>query len=582
MKRIACLLLALALASGCQSETESPSRAAREPAAPQGMAPATVVTSAPPHGQRLTTATMSDPKTFNPIIQVDSASGAAIGDLFDSLVRLNPRTTETEPYLAERWEHNEDGTEWTFHLRRDVRWHDGQPLTSADVVFTFKAVFDDRVANSIKHILTIDGKPLAVTATDPHTVVFRLPRPFAPLLNSIGVPIIPEHVLGPALADGTFSQQWGIDTPPEKLIGSGPYRMVRYVPAQFIQLRRNPDYWLRDEQGKPLPYLEEQTLLIVPNQDTMYLKFLSGDTDVHGARPEEVADLRGRSKDLNITVEEEGLDTGTLFVSFNRNPRHYEAGGKRNPRLKWFTDKNFLRAIAHSIDKQAILLNCMNGFGRPAVADISPENKLFHNPNLKDYEYDLALARKILAEGGYADRDGDGVLEDGEGNAVEFDLNTNAGNQVREKMCSILKEDWTRLGMKVNYKPLDFQLLVEKLDNTFDWDAMLIGFTGGIEPHNGANLLRSSGNLHLWNPNQPSPATPWEAEIDRLVEAGSRELDTAKRREIYWRIQEVLHDELPMIQTVRQSRFVARKNLVVNFFPTVWGLYQPERIRIAE
>lgn len=578
MRCLALIVLALALAGGCRSDTESPPRSASE--APT--ATAVVAPTVPPHGQRLTTAMMSDPKTFNPIVEVDSASGAATGDLFDSLVRLNPRTTETEPYLAERWEHNEEGTEWTFHLRRDVRWHDGRPLTSADVAFTFKAIFDDRVANSIKHILTIDGKPIAVTTPDPHTVVFRLPRPFAPLLNSIGVPILPEHILGPSLADGTFSQQWGIDTPPEKLIGSGPYRMARYVPAQFIQLRRNPDYWMRDENGKPLPYLEEQTLLIVPNQDTLYLKFLSGETDVHNARPEEVTDLRNRAQALSISVDNAGLDTGTQFVSFNRNPRYYEAGGKRDPRLKWFADKNFLRAIAHSIDKQAILLNCMNGFGQPAVGDISPENKIFHNPNLKDYAYDLELARKVLADGGYVDRNGDGVLEDGEGNAIEFSLHTNAGNQVREKMCSILKEDWTKLGLKVNYKPLDFQLLVEKLDNTFDWDAMLIGFTGGVEPHNGANLLRSNANLHLWNPNQASPATEWEAEVDRLVEAGSRELDTAKRREIYWRIQEILHEELPMIQTVRQTRFVAHKNLVRNFFPTVWGLYQPERIRIAE
>jgi len=564
-------VMLLALTVGCQSSSTSTATA---PAVPS---PTSV-----PHGQRLSTATIADPKTFNPVMVTDSASSAAIGDLFEPLVRLNPRTTEQEPFLAERWEYNEAGTECTFFLRRDVRWFDGKPLTADDVLFTFDAIYDDRVPNSNKYTLTVDGKRIEVDAPDPYTVRLRLPRPFAPLINTIGVPILPKHILGESLAQGTFAQQWGIDTPPEKLIGTGPYRMARYTPAQYVQFRRNPDYWMKDDAGHPLPYLEEQTIRIVPNQDTMYLKFLSGETDIHNPRPEEVPDLRARVAALNISVRETGLDTGSLFVTFNRNPRRYEKNGKRDPRLNWFTDKQFLRALAHSIDKQSMVTNCLFGFGAPAVADISPENKLFYNPNLKDYDYNLDTARAILTEAGYVDRDGDGVIEDATGNPVEFSLHTNSGNQVREKMCSMLKEDWTRLGIKVNYRPLDFTLLVEKLDTTFDWDAILIGFTGGIEPHNGANLLRSNGNLHMWNPNQSTPATAWEAAVDRLVEEGSRELNVEKRRAIYWRIQDILHEELPMIQTVRQRQFTAYKNALLNFEPTVWGVYRPELMRFAE
>ncbi len=534
------------------------------------------------HGQRLITATISDPKTFNPLTAVDASSAGATGELFDGLVRLNPQTTEEEPALAERWEYNADGTVWTFHLRHDVRWHDGQPFTATDVVFTFAVIFDDRVPNSLKHVLMIDGQPIKVERVDDYTVRMVLPRPFAPLLNSIGTPILPEHVLGASLKDGTFVQQWGIDTPPEKLIGTGPYRMLRYVPAQFIEYQRNPDYWMKDDAGKRLPYLEAQTLLIVPNQDTTYLKFLSGQTDTHSPRPEEIADLRGKADQLQITVQETGLDTGSLFIAFNRNPRHYVKDGKRDPRLTWFTDLHFLRAIAHAMDKQAMIVNCLNGYGKPGVAEVSPENKIFHNPNLKDYDYDLDEARQLLKDGGYVDRDGDGIIEDSAGNPVELSLTTNAGNQVREKMCSILKEDWGKLGIKVNYRPLDFQALVEKLYTTYEWDTLLIGFTGGIEPQNGANLLRSSGNLHFWNPDQQEPATPWEAEIDTLLDQGSRELDTQKRRTYYWRIQEILHEQLPMIQTVRQLEFVAYKRLLQNYRPTVWGLYRPELIRIAE
>ncbi|GIW41573.1 MAG: ABC transporter substrate-binding protein [Candidatus Binatia bacterium] len=529
----------------------------------------------------LRTAMISDPKTFNPILLTDSASADAVFWVFEGLVRLDPVTEEPEPLLAESWEHDETGTVWTFRLRRDVFWHDGRPFRAADVAFTLRAIYSDRVPNSYKHILLVDGKPIRTEVVDDHTIRFLLPRPFAPLLNSIGFGIVPKHVLEGALAQGAFAEQWGIDTPPEKLVGTGPYRIVKYVPAQYIQYERNENYWMRDEQGRKLPYLPRRTVLIVPNQDTSSLKFLAGQTDILSPRPEEIFDLEHRADALGIRVERIGWETGIRFVVFNRNPRHYVRGGKRDPRLDWFTDKTFLRALAHAIDKESMIRNCLSGHGRPAVAYISPENKLFHHPGLRDYEYDLEKARALLREGGYVDRDGDGIVEDRKGNRVEFTLHTNAGNRVREKMCAILKEDWSRLGIRVHYRPLEFTTLVEKLSTTFDWDAVLLGFTGGLEPHTAANILRSSGNLHVWNPRQPEPATEWEREIDELVEAGSREMDPEKRRAIYWRIQEILHEELPLLPTVRDAQYVAYRSDLVNFEVTVWGVRSPERVTIA-
>ncbi len=564
-------LLTLFAATACRPGDPTAARQTPRPGAPSAA-----------HAQRLTTATISDPKTFNPILAVDASSGSATEPLFEGLVRLNPQTLAREPVLAQRWEFSADGTVCTFFLRRDVRWHDGQPFTAADVTFTFAAIFDARVPNSIKHILAVDGQPVRISAPDDYTVEVRVPHPFAPLLDAIGVPILPRHVLAASLAAGTFQEQWGIETPPEKLIGTGPYRMVRYVPAQFIEYRRNPTYWRTDDGGQRLPYLEGETALIVPDQEATYLKFVAGQTDIHNPRPEEIGELRSRADQLRIAVDEIGLDTGSTFVAVNRNPRAYMRNGATDPRLGWFTDLRFLRALAHAVDKQTMIVNTLNGYGKPAVAEISPENTLFHNPNLRDYPYDLAEARRLLEEAGFADRDGDGVREDPRGHAVAFTLTTNAGNRVREKICAILAEDWAKLGLKVSYRPLEFQALVEKLNSTFDWDAVLIGFTGTLEPNNGANLLRSSGNLHLWNPNQRTPATEWEAEIDALLEQGARELDTAKRRPIYWRIQEILHAQLPMIQTVRPVTFVAYTRALRNYHPTVWGLDRPELIRFAE
>jgi peptide/nickel transport system substrate-binding protein len=534
---------------------------------------------ATPHGSRLSQATISDPKTFNPVLVTDNASGEILRDVFESLVRLNPFTGEIEPLLAERWELDPDGRQCTLYLRRGVRWHDGRPFTAADVAFTLEAIYHPRVPNSGKYVLLIDGQPIRTEVVDDHIIRLLLPRPFAPLLFSLGFEIVPKHLLAAALAEDRFTQQWGINTPPEQIVGTGPYRIAQYVQGQFVRLRRNPEYWMQDGDGRRLPYIDERLVLIVPSQDTMYLKFRDGQTDLLWPRPEEVVELRKRPR---TRVTEVGLDTGSLFVSFNRNERHYVRDGERAPQLDWFTDKSFLRAIAHAIDKRSLIQNTLYGFGRPAVAEISPENTVFHNPGLTDYEYDLGKSRGLLEEGGYVLRQG--ALFDRRGHRVEFALHTNAGNQIREKMCSIFKEDWEKLGIKVNYRPLDFTTLVEKLDTTYDWDAVLIGFTASLEPNNGANFLRSDGNLHIWNPRQEKPATEWEAEIDRLLDEGSRELDRQKRPLFYWRIQEILHYELPIVLTVYQARFLALRSEVEGFQATVWspGVYRPELIRIAE
>ena len=531
--------------------------------------------------QEIVTASLSDPKTFNLIVSNETSSGAVLTHLFEGLVRLNPRTLEHEPMLAKSWEVSDDGKEWTFHLREGVKWSDGKKFSSDDVIFTFKAIYDPKVPNSLKDIVSIDGKPFKVEKLDDLTVKFILPKPFAPFLSVIGIDIIPEHVLGKALEEGKFADSWGVNTAPKEIIGTGPYIMTKYVPAQYVKFMRNPFYWMKDDAGKRFPYLEERTILIVPDQNTMYIKFTAGQTDIHSPRPEEVETLKNDSKKLDINVKRIGLSTGSSFVTFNANASYFIKDGRTDPKLKWFTDKFFVQAIAHAIDKESIITNTMYGLGKPAVAEISEENKTFHNPNLQDYAYDLKKAEALLKEGGYK-KDPKGILRDREGNKIEFDLNTNAGNRLREQICSILKEDWEKLGMKVNYRPLEFNSLVEKLMSNFQWDAIMIGLTAGHEPHNGANVHRSSGNLHFWNPRQEKPATKWEAELDRLVEDGASEMNPEKRVKIYHRIQEIYHEKLPMILTARQDDFVAYKDRIENYEPHIFGLFRPEMIKIKE
>jgi peptide/nickel transport system substrate-binding protein len=525
--------------------------------------------------QILYMAIASDPRTFNPILITDASSGQLTGDLFESLIRMNPKTTLPEAGLAEKWDVAADNKTITFHLRHDVKWFDGQPVTSHDVLFTLDVIYDPKVPNSFRPILLVDHKPIVAEAPDDYTVVMHVPRPFAPLFYSIGIPVMPAHVLEPVWKAGNYNHTWGIDTPPAKLIGNGPYHMTRYAQSQVVQYERNNKYWMKDEHGGQLPRLHGQSVTIVQDQNAAYLRYLSGQIDTYSPRAEEVPSLQDKAKELDITVKQIGIDTGSLFFSFNRNPRRFIKNGVVNPKLNWFTDIKFLQAMAHMVDKAAMINLVFHGLAVPAVADISPENKIFSNPNLKDYDYDPKLAADILEGAGYH-LARPGVRTDSKGNRLEFDLTTNTGIPERNEMCTIFKQDLESLGIKVNYRPLEFTTLVDKLDSSFDWDCVLIGFTGGIEPNDGANFYRSSGNLHIWNPNQPTPATPWEAEIDTLLDQGASEMDLPKRAPYYWKIQQILHDQLPIIETVRQQRYASWKNSLIDYQPTVWGLYKPE------
>ena len=534
------------------------------------------------HPQHLVTAAITDPKTFNPIVAADAASRAAVYDIFDTLLRLDPRTGEMQPALAERWTLDEPGTTLELTLRDGVRWHDGQPLTADDVAFTFAAVADARVPSPLEPALQVGGRPMRVEAVDARTVRIVLPRPFAPLLHALAVPIVPRHVLGNALRAGTFAQQWGPGVALQSLVGSGPYRLKQYEPGRAIRLARNPDYWMRDEAGAPLPYLTEQTIRIVPDAESAARAFLAGETDLHTPSVEEVRGLLERQPAGEFAVREIGIDPGMLVIAFNRNPAHYRENGVADPRYEWFNDPQFRRALAHAVDKSTMIATALDGFGVPAVSYISPANARFYNPHLVDYPFDLAHARALLAEAGYLDRDGDGMLEDRAHHPVEFTLTTIAHNPVREQIARVLQRNWQNgLQLRVHVESVEPGALLDRLHTTFDWDVMLVGLTGSPEPHDADSFLRSSGALHVWFPNQPKPATDWEAEIDQLLDRAQNGAPGA-RRDAYWRIQAILHERLPIIQTVRPLRFAATSTALQNFEPFVWGVYRPERMRFAE
>ncbi len=495
-------------------------------------------------GATLVDAQVSEPRTFNPVIVTDTSTGRVLGSIFDGLVEANYITGEIEPALAESWTIGADKRTWTFTLRRGVRWSDGVPLTIDDVLFSLEVVFAKEVQSTTVDLLTFGGKPVRWRKVDDRRIQFITAEPLGFFLRLIqDLTIIPRHKLQAALAKGglAFNSAWGVNTPPREIVGTGPYIMDSYVFGQRLSYVRNPRYWKVDKAGNRLPYLDRLVLQIVPNLDAEKLKFLAKETDLYSARPREYAEFKQGEQAGNYTVYDGPETFSSEYLVFNQNPR-----GVKPPKLTWLQDLRFRRALDHAIDRRTIVRQVYADRATPAWSPVSPANKRYYNPNVAQYPYDLAKAEQLLAEAGYK-KGSDGVLRDPKGNVVEFTLATNSENPDRVSIGNIVRQDFTKLGIKLLYAPESFRTLVTKMDNTFNWDAIIIGLTGDNEPGTGRTAWLSSGNLHDWNPRQAKPATPWEAEIDRIFEQVAREFDPEKRRALYLRWQEIVAEQVPLM-----------------------------------
>lgn len=527
------------------------------------------------HGGQLVSTLLSDPRTFNPLVIKDAGSSRVVSTIFEGLTKTNAYDGTVEPLLAESWSVAEDGLTWTVKLRKGVRWNDGAPFTADDVVFTYdELVYNDDIPSSSRDILTIEGKRIELRKIDDYTVEFVLPVKFAPFLRALSTEILPKHILKKHVDNGTFNFTWGINTTPKKIVGTGPFMMSRYDAGQRIILVRNPHYWKKSVDGHQLPYINKYILMIVQNADVALLKFLEGATDVYGVGGRDYPLIKPMEEKGNFTIYRLGPDFGSQFIFFNQNRGINEETGKPYlpaHKMRWFTDLNFRRAVAHAIDKDQIIAIVKNKLGYPQHSPVGPGAGFFHNPDVPKYDYNLAKAKQLLADSGYIDRDGDGYIEDAKGVRVEFNLNTNSGNDERVDIAGIIRTDLERIGMKVNFQQLEFNTLVRRINTSFDWDAIILGLTGGVEPHFGKNVWNSGGQLHMWYPTQETPATKWEARIDELFNKAVQTLDDNDRKKYYDEFQVIVAENLPLIYTVLGDSITAVRNKFGNLDPTNLG-----------
>ncbi|MDQ7840172.1 MAG: ABC transporter substrate-binding protein [bacterium] len=494
-------------------------------------------------GGTYVTTSISDPRTFNAVVAQETSSTVPLSYSFDGLVETNRISTEIEGALAESWTVSKDGRTWRFKLRKGVAWHDGVPVTADDVIFTLDAAFTKGVQSSLPDVLTIAGKPIQYKKVDDLTVEFKTEQPFGPFLRTIGFSVLPKHKLEGALKQGAseFNRTWSVATPPREIIGQGPFVMQQYVPGQRIVFLRNTKYYRVDKKGQRLPYLARIVVVVVPNLDAARLKFEAKETDHYAARPREFAEFKQKETAGNFTIFDGPPTFSTEFLVFNLNPR-----GISGPKLAWFQNVKFRQAVSHAVDRDAIVRQVYAGRATAQFSPVSPANKFFFNPNTRRYSYDPARAEVLLREAGFS-KGADGLLRDAAGNVVEFTMATNAGNTDREAIGNLVRQDLTRLGMRVTFAPEAFNTLVGKLTGTFNWEAIIIGLTGGLEPHTGQNVWRSTGSLHMWHPRQESPATDWETEIDRIFDQAAQMVDQNKRKQLYNRWQEIVAEQVPMI-----------------------------------
>lgn len=531
------------------------------------------------YGGRLVMATISEPKSFNPVVGNETSTGDYTDRMFLGLTRQNAWTYEVEPEMAVSWTSDESGLVWTIKLRPGVEWSDGQPFTADDVVFTYALMYNKDVQAPMRDLITgPKGEEWKVEKVDDLTVKFTLFDRNAIFPELIGAMVLPKHKYEPIVAAGRFNDAMGSDSKPEDLVGTGPFMLGSYDGTK-VTLKRNPRYYRVDAQGQRMPYLDELVFLVVPSADVQILKFRQGEIDVTGIRGSDypIFSVPQQGTAGDYTIFKLGPAAGSEFLFFNMNNGTNAQTGQpyvEPYKLNWFRDKRFRQAVSHAIDRDFIVRSIMNGMGYPQYGPMNEASGYyFCNPNAPKFEYDLNKARALLKEMGLEDRNGDGIVEDAQGHQAAFNLTTNNGNDVRDKIAETLRKDLEKLGMKVNFRSMSFNILISKLNASFDWESCVMGLTGSAEPAWGANVWKSSGMTHQWFPKQKTPSTPWEARIDELFDQGVHELNKEKRREVYFEWQKIVGEEQPLIYTAAPERLIALRDKFGNIFPSRSPMY---------
>lgn len=527
------------------------------------------------YGGRLVIGERAEPKTLNPVTATDAISREVIGRCNADLISINRLSQQTEPALAESWKTSADGRVFTLKLRRGIRFSDGQPFDADDVVFSFRLYLDEDIGSPQRDLLIIDGKPLVVTKLDQYTVRFTLPRPYAAAERIFdGLAVLPRHLLEKPYRERHFDQAWSLNTPPSEIAGLGPFRVKQYLPGQQIIFERNPYYWKVDRDNHRLPYIDELAFLFVGGEDQQIMRFEAGETDLVSRLSAENYTLLSREQRRAAwQLADLGPSLEYNFLVFNLNDVTAKKLDDIARKQVWFRDLKFRQGISAAIDRESIVHLIYGARGTALWGNVGPGNKLWLDPSIPHPRRSLDTARQLLKSAGFS-WNSSGQLIDSANKPVEFSIVSSSSNTQRMKMATLVQDDLSHIGIPVHVVPLDFRAMLDRVFQSFDYEAAIMGLGGGDpDPNPEMNVWLSSGSTHLWHLGETQPATDWEREIDQLMQQQMITLDYEKRKHLYDRVQELIAQNLPFIFLATPDVLVAAKNQVGNFHPSVLDPY---------
>jgi peptide/nickel transport system substrate-binding protein len=526
-------------------------------------------------GGKLVIAQRSEPRTFNPAMAVDQNSQGVNARMNADLVHINRATQKTEPALAKSWSISKDGTQITVKLRRGLRFSDGAPFDADDVLFSFKVYLDEQVHSPQRDLLIISGKPITLQKIDAYTVRFVFPAPYAPAERVFdGLGIMPQHLLEKDYQADKLSQAWTLSTPPEQIAGLGAFRLKQVVPGDRIVLERNPHYWKIDAQGRRLPYLDELTFIVVPTQDAQVVRFQAGDSHlISGLSADNYAVLEPEQQARHFKLYDAGPGLEYNFLMFNLNDDVEGRLPQVAQKQKWFCDTRFRQAVSTAIDRAGIIRLVYRNRGAALVTHVSQGNKAWFNAAIPVPAQSAKKARELLQAAGFSWKP-DNTLIDSAGQVVEFSILVSSSNAQRGQMATLIQDDLKKLGIVAHVTPMESRSANDRVLNSHDYEAVVMGLVSGdADPTPDMNILMSSGQTHLWHVGEKTPATPWEAELDQLMQKQLVTVNYQQRKKIYDRVQEVLAQQLPMIYLVSPNILVGAQEELGNFHPAVIEQY---------
>jgi peptide/nickel transport system substrate-binding protein len=520
-------------------------------------------------GGTFTLSNIEDPKGWNAHTAHETSTTFFTTRMSRGLVETDPISGAITPDLAKSWEISEDGLVITFFLREGIMWSDGVPLTADDIVFSY----NDLVLNEAVDTNSRDGQLLpddtypVCAKVDDYTVTFTMSVIFRPALNSLGVSILPKHKLAefvhklnPAVPEGTYNESWTLDMDLTEMVSNGPFIVTDYQPNVSVTMTRNPYYYAYDPAGTQLPYYDNFVSAIVTNQDVSMLKFRNGETDAYGLRPEDISILLSESATKGFSVFI-GDTAGYGTTWFMPNQDIGLAEGTDAEKREVFRMVEFRQALAHTIDKDTMTQNVLNGLGGAQWSPVSVPSPFYAGRdfyggpitenNAVMFEYDPALAESLLDGIGVVDADGDGWRDLPSGDPLTIEINAN-DNTTRIGYCLILQDDWRAVGLNATFQVVDFNTLVDRLFGA-SGDIIQLGLTGGDEPNGGSNVYRSCGSLHAYRYSACDEPDEIDVRVDELLALGAGTFDLDEAFGYYVEYQQLLADQLGYIYMVVQT-----------------------------